>query len=120
VPTARWHPVGDRAGLAGGLLAAVVAFTPSFLFVLLGAPRFDRIRQDTRPSAFPAGAGPVAIGAIIGVAVPLALALGETWQHGLLATGAIALLPLRRPVVVTLICAGFVGAIAAQIGAPFP
>ncbi len=33
------------AGIAGGLLAAVVAFTPSFLFVLVGGPHFDRFRQ---------------------------------------------------------------------------
>src|SRR4029453_14223210 len=32
------------AGLVGGLLAAVVAFAPSFVFVLAGAPAFDRLR----------------------------------------------------------------------------
>ena len=32
------------AGLAGGLLASAVAFTPSFLFVLFGGPRFQQIR----------------------------------------------------------------------------
>jgi len=32
------------AGLAGGLLAAAIAFGPSFAFVLLGANRFDRLR----------------------------------------------------------------------------
>ena len=37
------------AGLAGGLLAAFVAFLPSFAFVLLGARRFDRLR--TNPQA---------------------------------------------------------------------
>ena len=39
------------AGLAGGLLAAAVAFAPSFAFVLLGARRFDRLRaNDQRPA----------------------------------------------------------------------
>ena len=33
-----------RRRLAGGLLAAAVAFSPSFAFVLLGAHRFDRLR----------------------------------------------------------------------------
>ena len=32
------------AGIAGGLLAVVVAFAPSFMFVLAGGPRFDQIR----------------------------------------------------------------------------
>src|SRR4029453_7489881 len=40
------------AGLGGGLLASAVAFSPSFAFVLLGAPRFDRLRGDERVRAF--------------------------------------------------------------------
>src|SRR5581483_6952782 len=36
--------VGDAAaGLGGGLLAAAVAFSPSFTFVLLGGGRFGRL-----------------------------------------------------------------------------
>ena len=108
------------AGIAGGLLAAFVAFTPSFTFVLLGAPRFDRLRHDRHARAFLNGAGPAAIGAIIGVAIPLTLALSEAWQYAILAAAVVALFPLRRPVVVTLIGAGIIGAIAALIGAPLP
>ena len=108
------------AGVAGGLLAALVAFAPSFAFVLLGASRFDRLRSDPRARAFLAGAGPAAIGAIIGVAIPLALALGETWQYVVLAAAAVAIFPLRRSVVVTLVAAGVIGAIASQLGAPLP
>ncbi len=107
-------------GVAGGLLAALVAFTPSFAFVLLGASHFDRLRHDARARAFLNGAGPAAIGAIIGVAIPLAVALEHIWQYGLLAAAAIALFTLRRSVVVTLIGAGIVGAIAALLGAPLP
>ncbi len=59
------------AGLAGGLLASAVAFTPSFLIVLLGGPRFQRIRSNQRARAFLDGAGPAAIGAILGSAVTL-------------------------------------------------
>ena len=105
---------------AGGLLAALVAFTPSFVFVLLGASHFDRLRHDARARAFLNGAGPAAIGAIIGVAIPLAVALEHAWQYGLLAAAAIALFALRRSVVVTLIGAGIVGAIATTLGAPLP
>jgi chromate transporter len=108
------------AGVAGGLLAALVAFTPSFTFVLLGAPRFDRLRHDLRARAFLNGAGPAAIGAIVGVAIPLALALGQAWQYAVLAGAFVVLLGLRRPVVVTLIGAGVIGAIAALLGAPLP
>jgi chromate transporter len=106
------------AGIGGGLLAAVVAFAPSFAFVLIGAAHFDRLREDSRARAFLHGAGPAAVGAIIGSAVPLTLALDHRWQYGVLAAAAVALLPLRRSVVATLIGAGILGAIAGQLGAP--
>jgi chromate transporter len=105
-------------GLGGGLLAALVAFTPSFAFVLVGGDRFDRIRRDARARAFLDGAGPAAIGAIVGAAVPLARALHENWQFGVLAAAAVVLLLLRHSIVVTLLLAGAVGVIAALAGAP--
>ena len=108
------------AGVLGGLLAAFVAFTPSFAFVLLGAPRFDQLRHNPRARAFLNGAGPAAIGAIIGVAIPLARALDEVWQYAILAAAFLALFPLRRPVAVTLVGAGIIGAVAALLGAPLP
>ena len=46
------------AGLVGGLLASAVAFTPSFLIVLLRRPRFERIRANQRARAFLDGAAP--------------------------------------------------------------
>jgi chromate transporter len=108
------------AGVPGALLAAVVAFAPSFWFIGLGARRFDRLRTDPDARAFLDGAGPAAIGAIIGSAVPLALALSEGWQAGLLAAGAVALLVFRVGVVPTLLGAAAIGAIAALAGAPVP
>jgi chromate transporter len=107
-------------GLAGGLLAAAVAFTPSFSFVLLGAGRFGRLRDNASARAFLDGAGPAAIGAIAGAAVTLAMALHETWQYALLAGAAVSLLALRYGVVRTLLAAAGVGVIAALIGAPLP
>jgi chromate transporter len=104
--------VGYAAGGVGGaLLAAAVAFAPSFAFVLIGARRFDALRGDERAQAFLGGAGPAAIGAILGSAIPLALALDETWQYAVLAGAAVLLLLARRGVVLTLLCAGAVGAI---------
>jgi chromate transporter len=106
------------AGLGGGLLAAVVAFAPSFAFVLAGAPRFGRLRGDARAGAFLAGAGPAAIGAILGSAVPLALALSQAWQYAVLAAAAVLLLLLRRGVVLTLLLCGVAGVVIALAGAP--
>jgi chromate transporter len=105
-------------GIGGALLAALVAFTPSFAFVLVGGDRFDRIRRDARARAFLDGAGPAAIGAIVGAAVPLARALHENWQFGVLAAAAVVLLLLRRSIVMTLLLAGAAGLIAALAGAP--
>ena len=93
-------------GIAGGLLAAAVAFTPSFSFILLGGQRFARLRESVNARAFLDGAGPAAIGAILGAAITLTLALRETWQFAVLAAAAIALLVLRRHVVETLLVRG--------------
>jgi chromate transporter len=108
------------AGVGGAILAAVVAFAPSFWFVALGGDRFDRLRTSPRPRAFLDGAGPAAIGAIIGSAIPLALGLTEAWQWAVLAGGAVAMFGLRLGVVWALLAAGAVGAIAALAGAPLP
>lgn len=107
-------------GVGGGLLAAAVAFLPSFSFVLLGGGRFERLRGDASARAFLDGAGPAAIGAILGAAVPLALALGEAWQLALLAAAALSLLVLRRGVVETLLAAALLGVVLALLGAPVP
>jgi chromate transporter len=99
------------AGVGGGLLAAAVAFAPSFAFVLAGGARFDALRANVRAQRFLAGAGPAAIGAILGSAVPLATALSEWWQFGLLGVAAVLLLLLRRGVVTTLVGLGVAGAL---------
>jgi chromate transporter len=101
------------AGLVGGILASVVAFSPSFAFILLGAQRFDLIRGDRRARAFLDGAGPAAIGAIFGSAIPLTRALSHAWQYAILAGALVLLLLLRRGVVLTLLCAGATGVIIA-------
>jgi chromate transporter len=113
--------VGYAAGgLPSALLAAFVAFVPSFSFILLGAARFERLLLNERAIAFLAGAAPAAAGAIIGSAIPLAAAISETWQYAVLAVAAAALLALRRSVVMTLLAAGTAGAVAGLLGAPLP
>jgi chromate transporter len=113
--------VGYAAGgFPAALLAAFVAFLPSFSFILFGAARFERLLRNERVTAFLAGAAPAAAGAIIGSAIPLAGALSETWQYVVLALAAIALLALHRSIVLTLLAAGTVGTVAALLGAPIP
>jgi chromate transporter len=107
-------------GIGGGLLAALVAFLPSFSFILLGGGRFERLRGNPLARGFLAGAGPAAIGAILGSAVPLAGALTETWQFLVLAAAAAALLLARRGVVTVLLGAGAIGVLVALTGGPLP
>jgi chromate transporter len=103
----------SAAGLAGGLLASAVAFTPSFLFVLFGGPRFDQIRGDARVRAFLDGAGPAAIGAIFGSAIALSRVISHPWQYAVLAGALALLLPLRRGVVLTLLSGAAIGIVIA-------
>ncbi|HEX3921637.1 MAG TPA: chromate efflux transporter [Streptosporangiaceae bacterium] len=106
------------AGIGGGLLAAFVAFAPSFVFVLAGGSRFDGLRSNASVQAFLTGAGPAAIGAIAGATIPLGLALSHLWQVGVLAVAAAWLVGLRRGVVTAIAVAGALGVIAALAGAP--
>jgi chromate transporter len=91
---------------------------PSFLFVIFGGPRFDRLRANLRVQAFLTGAGPAVIGAIAGSAVPLAMALQHAWRFAVLATAALWLLAARRGVVSALLGAGALGVAAALAGWP--
>ncbi len=119
--TATAAAVGYGAyGIGGGLLAAFVAFLPSFSFILLGGGRFERLRANRDARAFLDGAGPAAIGAILGATVPLAGALSEGWQLAVLAAAALSLLALRRGVVLTLLGAGAIGVVVALAGGPLP
>ena len=108
------------AGITGGLLASAVAFSPSFAFVLLGADRFDRLRGNRTVRAFLDGAGPAAIGAILGSAVPLALTLTRTWQWCILAGAAVLMLAVRRGPVLTLLTAAGAGVLIVLAGATLP
>jgi chromate transporter len=110
----------SAGGLAGGLFAALVAFAPSFTFVLIGAERFERLLSSERVLAFLAGAAPAAAGAIVGSAIPLTSAIGETWAYFILGGAVIFLFALRRGVVVTLLAAGGIGVVVTLVGAPIP
>jgi chromate transporter len=111
--------VGYAAGGVGGaLLAALIAFAPSFVFVLLGGPRFDRIRTNRAVESFLSGAGPAVIGAIAGSAIPLGRSLQHLWQIPVLVGALLWLFVLRRGVVGGLLVAGVIGVVVALTGVP--
>src|SRR3954447_25287931 len=70
--------------------------------------------------AFLDGAGPAAIGAILGSSLILAAALSEAWQFAVLAAAAVLLLVARRGVVLTLLLAAAAGVVVALAGGPLP
>lgn len=85
-------------GLGGALLASLVAFLPSFVLVFALAPRFHALRGSATARAFLDGAGPAAIGAILGASLLLLDGVHDAWQWVLLALAALALLLGRRPI----------------------
>jgi chromate transporter len=105
-------------GLAGAVLAALIAYSPSFAFIGFGASRFERLLENKRVLAFLAGAAPAAAGAIIGAAIPLTEAIAHTWQYFVLGAAVVVLLALRHGIVQTLLAAGAVGAVVALLGGP--
>ena len=108
------------AGLGGGVLAAVIAFSPSFVVVLVGARHFDLLRRSPTSRGFLDGAGPAAIGAILGSAVTLAQTLSQPWQFVVLAAAAGLLLILRSGTVLTLLAAAAAGIALVSAGLPLP
>jgi chromate transporter len=106
------------AGVGGALLAALIAFAPSFAFILGGARHFGALRTNRSAQSFLSGAGPAAIGAIAGAAIPLALAISHVWQVVILVGAFVVIVGLRRSVVLTLVAAGVIGAIGAVLGLP--
>jgi len=106
------------AGVGGALLAALLAFSPSFLFIALGARHFGALRTNRVAQSFLGGAGPAAIGAIAGASIPLALGISHVWQVAILAGALAMIVVLRRSVVLTLVGTGVIGAVAAALGLP--
>jgi chromate transporter len=108
------------AGLGGALLAAAIAFAPSFVIVGLGGDRFERLRASRDARAFLDGAGPAAVGAILGACVLLAGSIADAWQWVVLAVAAVALVTTRLGTAPVLAIAALAGAAAAVAGAPLP
>jgi chromate transporter len=106
------------AGVAGCLLGVLIAFAPSFIFVLAGGRHFEAFRRNTAAQAFLGGAGPAAIGAIGGAAITLGLGLTQLWQVGVLVAAGLWLLLLRRGVVAAILAAAVIGIVVALAGGP--
>ena len=104
--------------MAAGPAPVRKACTPSFCFVLAGGRYFDRLRRSAAVQAFLTGAGPAAIGAIAGAAIPLLLALVHLWQVAVLAVAAGWLIGLRRGVVTGILGAAALGVLTYLAGGP--
>ncbi len=105
-----------EGGIGVGLLAAFVAFAPSFVFVIFGGRRFNRLRGNVRVQSFLTGAGAAVIGAIGGSAVPLGLSFANLWQIPILAGALLWLMVIRRGVVSAMLLTGMIGLVLALIG----
>jgi len=102
-------------GLTGASLATVVAFTPSFLFVVVGARHFEQLRHNSSVRAFLAGAGPSVIGAIGASAIALTMLLAQAWQAAVLAISLGWMFGLRRSSTVMLLAGAVMGALLSGV-----
>jgi len=111
--------VGYAAGgVAAAMLAAVIAFAPSFAFIMLGGPSFERLRSSLLAQGFLAGAGPAAIGAILATSILLARSLTHLWEVPLALVAVLWLLLIRRGTVSMLVFGALVGGIGVALGLP--
>ncbi len=100
------------AGPVGAIVAAVGVFLPSYLFVVLPAPHFQRIAANTRIRAFIDGVTAAATGAIAGAAIVLGRRALVDVETVLLALATLALIvktKLAEPLVI--VAAGVVGVV---------
>ena len=118
------HTVAVVGFAAGGVLGAVstacIAFLPSFVLIGVGARHFERMRKNTSVRSFLDGAGPSAIGAILGVSVPLLMSISQSWQWIIAASAVGIVFALRRSPFQVLLLAGAAGMLFVQFGAVLP
>lgn len=107
------------AGILGGILAAAIAFSPSFVFILLGARHFDRLRGNQTARAFEGAGRPPSARSSAQPSHSPAPSL-TPWQYAVLAGAAILLLILKRGVVPTLLLAATSGILLAAAGVALP
>lgn len=103
------------AGLGGALLATCLAFAPSFVLVIFGAKYFERIRSNFLATSFLNGAGPAAIGAIFGSAIPLSQGITDGWQFLIFGASLFVLIFMRRSIIFTLALSAGLGVIFSSL-----
>lgn len=105
------------AGLAGGTAAALGVFLPTYLFVVIPYPWFDRFSENPQVKAFVNGVTAAAAGAIAGACVVLGRRAIFDPPTALMALGAFVLLwrwKVPEPVVIA--AAGAAGLLAFWMG----
>ena len=98
--------------MVGALVAAAIAFAPSFAFILIGGPRFEALRSHPTAAGFLGGAAPAAMGAIVASAIILAGEMRHLWQVLLFAALGLGwMVLLRRSPLSGLVTAAVVGGV---------
>ena len=107
--------------LAGAAVATLCTFLPSFVFILIGGPYVDRIRQDGRVATAFHGVSVAVVGVIGGLAVfvgrhALVRDGGPDWLTIALAVGAfVALIRYKVNVLWIIAAAAFAGFVASLV-----
>ncbi len=109
------------AGLAGGTAAAIGVFLPTYLFVVVPYPWFDRFSENPQLKAFVGGVTAAAAGAIAGACVVLGRRAIVDPPTALIAVAAFVLLwRLKVPEPVLIAAAGATGLLIFWIGGTPP
>ena len=104
------------AGFAGATVAAVAAFLPSFVIMLVILPVLDRVRQLAWMRAVMRGMAPAVIGALAVSLVRLApAALPDLFAVVILITTLVALLALRLGAFKAMIAGAVLGVLRSQL-----
>jgi len=108
------------AGLSGGITAAIGVFLPTYLFVVVPYPWFDRFSDNPQVKAFVSGVTAAAAGAIAGACVVLGRRAIVDPSTALLALGTFGLLwRFKTPEPVLIAAAGAIGLLVFWLrGAP--
>ena len=109
------------AGGAGGAAAAIGVFLPTYLFVVVPYPWFDRFSENPQVKAFVSGVTAAAAGAIAGACVVLGRRAIVDWPTALIALATFGLLwRLKLPEPVLIAAAGAAGLLIFWIGGRLP
>lgn len=100
-------------GIRGALVASVLTFLPSLLFVIAVAPRIERWRQNPGVQRFFSGALPASLGLIAGTTPFFVAAIHQPVGYVVAAVGGVVVLSRRIPVAVLLGLSGVLGLLVA-------